>query len=103
MDNSAAKKTKKPTKDEIPLIRELPTSARYFWKGTYAEYVRQEISDKTADGTNPRKLPPNEILALALNEVAAKAGSGFFFHAPNRDSWSRQAFEPKSRGPPPLG
>lgn len=89
----------KPLPQALPKLREIPPAPAYFWKQPLHEYLNQEARDKTYDGTNSRKLPPNEIDALALNEVAAAKGQGFFLFLPSRNSWSHQTYEPKSRGP----
>ena len=65
----------------------MPTSNRYFWKPTYIAQVEQLVYDKTHDSTNLRKLPANEIVAMALNEIAAEHKQGFFFHLLNREGW----------------
>lgn len=46
-------------------------------------------------------LLPNEIDTLALNEIAVLRGAGFFMFLLNWNSWSKQVFDLKSRGPEP--
>jgi hypothetical protein len=83
-------------------LREIPLTTQ-FAKEQLDEYLTQQIHDKTYDGTNDRHLPPNELDALALNEIAVSRGQGYFFFLPSRNSWNHQTFEPKSRGPQPDG
>lgn len=85
------------------MLRDLPISARYFWRDTVEEFVQQEVLDRFYDDANPRPLPANEVLVLALNEIAAERRYGFFFHLPNRMSWTRNNFNPKTRTPPKQG
>jgi hypothetical protein len=85
----------------VTRLRDLPISPRCFWKADLSSQILQRVLDKTHDGTNDRWLPPNEIDSMALNEIAVTFGSGFFFFLPNRHGWSKQAFDPKSRGPDP--
>lgn len=82
-------------------LRDIPTSDRYFTAHSLGDYVSLQVRDKTYDGTNDRLLPSNEIDVLALNELAASEGQGFSMFLPSRHSWSRQTFEPRSRGPRP--
>ncbi|KAH3938815.1 hypothetical protein HBH98_172470 [Parastagonospora nodorum] len=85
----------------LPKLREIPASQRQFWKEELSDHVAQQVRDKTHDGSNDRSLLPNEIDALALNEIAVLRGAGFFMFLPNRHSWSKQTYDPKSRGPGP--
>ena len=86
-------------------LRELPhSSLRFFCSFTpLQKFINLKINDKTPDATKPRLLPVNELLALALNELAASwnsvsedapastiaGGGGFFQHLPNRNSASK--------------
>ncbi|XP_014559608.1 hypothetical protein COCVIDRAFT_24092 [Bipolaris victoriae FI3] len=106
MTESTAKKCHSSTKDlpvpktkVQPKLRDIPTSDLYFSDHPLSNYIVQQVRDKTFDGTNHRDLPPNEVDVLALNEIAVSEGEGFFFFLPNRSSWSRQTYEPRSRGP----
>ncbi|USP75478.1 hypothetical protein yc1106_02752 [Curvularia clavata] len=80
-------------------LREIPTSQRYFWREELSSHIRQQVRDRTHDGANDRPLLPNEIDALALNEIAVLRGAGFFMFLPSRNSWNKQMFDPKNRGP----
>ena len=82
-----------------PKLRDLPLSQSAFCKAELDEYLAQKVCDTTHDSTNDRILPPNEIDALGLNEIAVSKGEGYFFFLPNRNSWGKQSFDPKSRGP----
>jgi len=93
------KSHKDPRNSPSPRLRDIPTSPRHFWQPQLSAYVAQRVLDRTHDGTNERWIPANEIDALALNEIAVAQQSGFFQFLPSRNSWSRQTFDPKSRGP----
>ncbi|CAO2652461.1 Nn.00g007440.m01.CDS01 [Neocucurbitaria sp. VM-36] len=102
VEDEERKRTRpKPLPKALPKLRDLPHSSCHFWKKQLNEYVAQQVRDRTYDGTNDRYLPPNEIDALALNEIAVSEGQGFFLFLPNRNSWNHQTYEPKSRGPRP--
>jgi hypothetical protein len=68
------------------ILREIKPSARYFWCNETQTGLVKLVEDHNANRTK-RPLPENEIAAMALNEVAAERGRGFFFHARGRESW----------------
>ncbi|PVI07462.1 hypothetical protein DM02DRAFT_648946 [Periconia macrospinosa] len=82
------------------LLRTLPLEYE-FRKDTYGEQVGTEVNDKSRDGTSWLKLGANVTTAMALNEVAASQGRGFFLHLPSRETNSR--FAGKGRNPPAPG
>jgi hypothetical protein len=84
----------------IPKLRDLDINECLFLHDSLSDYLGQKFYDKTHDTSNDRWLPPNEIDAMALNDIAVTNGQGFFFFLPTRNSWSRQAYDPESRGPP---
>ena len=84
-------------------LRTLPESSRYFWKTSHAEQLSQIIYDKRSDG-NKRVLPENEVAVMALNEIAAIRGLGFFFHLKSRTCWREAPQDcPRSRASPRPG
>ena len=66
-------------------LRNIPTSDRYFWKDALADQRGLVVKEKQISRTF-RQLPGNELIAMALNEVAFSRGRGFFLHLRNRDS-----------------
>ena len=85
------------------ILRTLPESSRYFWKTTHSEQLSQTVYDKRSDG-NRRVLLDNEVAVMALNEIAAKQGLGFFFHLKSRTCWRGEPQEcPRSRALPRPG
>ena len=84
-------------------LRTLPESSRYFWKTSHSEQLSQTVYDKRSDG-NQRLLPANEVAVMALNEIAATRGQGFFFHLKNRTCWRGAPQDcPRSRALPRPG
>ena len=84
-------------------LRTLPESSRYFWKTSHSELLSQTVYDKRPDGVK-RVLPENEVAVMALNEIAAIRGLGFFFHLKSRTCWRGEPQDcPRSRALPRLG
>ena len=83
-ENPPASKASRAT--TLPKLREIPISPRYFWLEELSDHIRQQVCDRTHDGANDRLLLPNEIDALALNEIAVVRGAGFFMFLLNRNS-----------------
>lgn len=86
-------------------LRMLERSDRYFWQRSYKEQVQQTMADKHTNG-GIRLLPPNEITVMALNEICAHRGRGFFFFFKSRDAWKKPPSTmlcPPSRAPPQPG
>lgn len=85
----------------VPTLRAVPPSARLFWKDTIQEQLSQGAKDRYNRGIL-RDLTKHEITTMALNEVAAELGRGFFFYLPSREVWKTPASEsmiPRSRVP----
>lgn len=86
------------------VLRKLPSSDRHFWDTAQPKHLLQNVFDQAPE-SRKRKLPENEIVAMALNEVAASledGGRGFFYHLRNRDAWKKAPGEetcPKGRVP----
>ncbi|KAF2488743.1 hypothetical protein BU16DRAFT_545188 [Lophium mytilinum] len=59
-------------------LRRLPAS-HDFKKQTYVDFISQQVKDRDNWGYD-RDLLSNEIAALALNDISAMRGYGFFFH-----------------------
>lgn len=76
---------KKPEESETPLLRQLEQSGRHFWKESFHAQQQQKVKDKRSTG-NHRLLPKNEVLTLALNEIAVTKSYGFFQYLPSRES-----------------
>lgn len=62
------------------------TSQRHFWKTTLQDQLTQQAWD---DVEWRRKLRSNEVMTMALNEIAAASGRGFFFHVPSRETYKQ--------------
>ncbi|THX30721.1 hypothetical protein D6D10_08559 [Aureobasidium pullulans] len=69
-------------------LRTIETSNRYFWAVDHTQQWSLTVTDKSPDGTQ-RSLPKNELTVMALNEMAAKAGRGYFFHLRNKEFWKK--------------
>ncbi|KAK3075574.1 hypothetical protein LTR53_001012 [Teratosphaeriaceae sp. CCFEE 6253] len=98
-------KVKRPAHARAPSLRAVPASARFFWKHTTQEQLALEIEDTDAGGF-ARCLPKNELLCMALNEIAAEERQGFFLYLPSREHWktpSHDAVQPPSRRSPAPG
>ncbi|KAG9693658.1 hypothetical protein KCU95_g3198, partial [Aureobasidium melanogenum] len=100
--NTGQAKGKRQTKKTATTaLREIEVSARHFWKQDMTEQLSQEVLDSRGMGKQ-RKLPGNELTVMALNEVAAEFGKGFFFHMLTREAWTSwpgEEFHPRSRIP----
>lgn len=97
-------KQKKATGDV--LLRSLPASPRHFWRNSLEEQLSFTQYDLKAASNFKRSIPGNELLALALNEIAVSRGRGFFLHLLCRDawtSWPNEEMHPGSRVPPMPG
>lgn len=81
----AKRSKKKPAEFEMPLLRQLKPSMRHFWKDGFDAQKQQKPKDRRITG-NHRLLPENEILTLALNEIAATKSFGFFQYVPSRET-----------------
>lgn len=60
-------------------LRVLSLSKYHFWKNSHSEQLSQTMYDKKSDGS-AKPLPENEVTVMALNEIAATQGAGFFSH-----------------------
>lgn len=82
-------------------LRSLPLSAHYFWDDSQPKHMNHTTTIDKASTSGNRNLPENEIAVMALNEVAADRGRGFFFHFRNRDCWKKAKGDtcPTSRTP----
>ncbi|KAK1814605.1 hypothetical protein LTR12_010991 [Friedmanniomyces endolithicus] len=88
-----------------PTLRSIPPAAQYFWRASIQEQLSLVVEDVDPDG-KARKLPKNELLCMALNEVAARHRCGFFLYLPSRECWKTPAngnLLPESRRTPPPG
>jgi hypothetical protein len=47
-----------------------------------------DVADKDSNG-HVRELPGNEVLVMALNEIAAEQGRGFYYYLPFREAWKK--------------
>jgi len=65
-------------------LRTAEQSSTLFWSKSHRKQLLPAMHDKLAFG-GQRDLAENEVLTMALNEVAAQRGRGFFFHFRNRD------------------
>lgn len=86
-ENESPPKRRQKSKSNV--LKDLPNSReRFFCQNTYEAQLGLRVTDKIKSG-GERKLPDNEMLVMALNEVAVSRGSGFFFHIRNRDCWKK--------------
>ena len=69
-------------------LREIPPSRRQFWKETQAEQFAQKVIDQNQD-YGKRDLPGNEVVVLALNEIAAEKGRMYFYFLPSRRAYDK--------------
>jgi hypothetical protein len=95
----------KKTANDV-LLRSLPVSARHFWRSCLEEQLSFTQYDLKAVTNFKRSMPGNELLTMALNEIAVTRGRGFFFHILCRDawtSWPNADMHPESRVPPIPG
>jgi len=83
------------TGNDRPIKRKLrdPAASESFSAFPFNDFLRLVVTDKTPDATKGRDLPFNELLALALNELAAakvdgpaRSFGGFFQYLPVRNS-----------------
>lgn len=98
---------KRQKRDHSPArtIRATPLSKRHFWKESIGEQISQTVVDQNPDYIK-RTLTENEVTVLALNEIAAEHGRGFFFHLPSRLAWTSAVDRrrlPTERIPKPPG
>ncbi|KAH0175063.1 hypothetical protein KCU67_g446, partial [Aureobasidium melanogenum] len=77
-------------------LRDLSLSATFFWDQTQKKHISSPISDKVAVGKQ-RDLPENELVVMALNEIAVQRGRGFFLHFRNRDTLKKTSGGAKSK------
>ena len=68
-------------------LRDATRSRRLFWKDTAEEQTSLNVTDQNADYWK-KDLSANEVAVLALNELAAEKGRGFFYHLPSRFAWT---------------
>ncbi|KAG9526408.1 hypothetical protein KCV07_g865, partial [Aureobasidium melanogenum] len=100
IDNAIEKMVKKPSSAKIAAtegtpqgteacsLREIEKSDRFFWKTDQNEQWSMSVFDKMTNGKK-RPLAKNEIAVMALNEIAAANGQGFFFHLRNKEFWKK--------------
>jgi len=69
------------------MLRDIPPTTRFLQPDATAQLAIQ-ISDRDANG-HVRGLPDNETLVMALNEIAAERGRGFFYYLPFREAWKK--------------
>lgn len=99
------KKTATNTATRPVVLRDLPICERQFWKPSVAEQMRQDVIDKNSRSVK-RELSKAEVTTLALNEVAAEKGRGYFMWLPSREVWktpSNDSLIPVARNPLPPG
>ena len=97
--------TKPPKAAPKPLLINVPTSERYFWKPTLEAQLNQELFDKVPE-QKTRPLPKNELLVMALNEISVHYRYGFSCYTPSKDAQKRESKEelcPSSRVASPAG
>lgn len=82
----ARKKHRQKARESLKLLP--PSQSLLFCKDTYEEQAKFRVVDKLKTG-GERNLPSNEILVMALNEIAVLRGHGFFLHLRNRDCWKK--------------
>lgn len=85
-------------------LQDYQPSQRCFWKDSTTEQLTTLHYDKHPEQYS-RPLPNNEVMVMALNEIAAHHGSGFFFYLPSKNATRKPAAEevsPVSRRPPPA-
>ena len=75
------------TSKHSPVLRDLPLTTRFLQSDAAAQLALQ-ISDKDTNGF-VRELPDNEVLVMALNEISAERGRGFFYYLPFREAWKK--------------
>ena len=86
-------------------LSELPVARRFFWAPSsrgFHKLLDPGVTEKNFSSSE-RKLTANEVLSLALNEVAAERGQGYFWYLQSRNSGAREKFDPQSRKPEPAG
>ena len=64
-------------------LRESLLSKYHFWKDSHSEQLSQTIYDKKSVGS-AKPLPQNEVMVMALNEIAATQGAEAFFRLQSR-------------------
>ncbi|PVI01120.1 hypothetical protein DM02DRAFT_654776 [Periconia macrospinosa] len=86
-----------------PRLSDVPIGRRYFWTESNEAFnalaFDPGVFDRNFDGTLLQKLTPNKVLVLALNELAAHHGRGWFWHLPSRGSVSHEKTQPADRKP----
>src|SRR5258708_5756690 len=70
-------------------MRTLGTSDRYFWTSTSQQLLNIDVVDRRF-GIYKRLLLTNDKTALALNEVAADSGRGYFQQLPAHSTWKNR-------------
>ncbi|GAB7349834.1 hypothetical protein MBLNU459_g0540t1 [Dothideomycetes sp. NU459] len=71
-----------------PTLRKTSQSETAFTTSTMEEHIHKNAVDKDARG-HKRGLPGNEVIVMALNEIAAQRRRGFFFHLLTREGWKK--------------
>jgi hypothetical protein len=88
---------------QCSVLRDIPTSQRHFWRANHREQMALAVSDALwLTKRYLRPLPANELAVMALNEIAALEGVGFFMHLKSRTCFRKRAssiLAPKSRTP----
>ncbi|KAL8645235.1 MAG: hypothetical protein Q9226_007387 [Calogaya cf. arnoldii] len=82
-------------------LRDLPTSARLFWKETQYEQYHAGATDMDSHG-DTFELYKNAVTAMALNEYSAQDGRGFFYFLKSSLAWKKTKKDtvcPESRLP----
>lgn len=95
------KKRPRKSKHAENTLRSLPSSRDVFWKRLTTDGDPAAVWDKNHHGLE-RLLPGNETLVMALNEIAADNGRGFFYYLPSREYWKtpdREPLMPVGRAP----
>lgn len=83
--------TKEPTL--VVTLRSLPTDRDDLWRASVDSHFQRRMWNQNLQGLN-RELPQNEVAAMALNEVAAEQGRGFFYYLPSCEVWKTPDKEP---------
>lgn len=85
-------------------LRDLVRRDRHFWQTTAKEQMKFAAIDNDINSYK-RKLPENETLAMALNEISFARSEGFFYYLPTREAKTNDGENllPRSRTVPAGG
>jgi hypothetical protein len=88
----------------MAMLRDLEKTSQFWQVGSIASQLAFMVSDYNVDSVK-RRLPQNEILVMALNEIAYSQSHGFFFYLRTCDARHSddKVLLPESRRPSPLG